>query len=63
MDEGSSSTVSETLPTPLLSIKWVMRLDGSQALSGMTKYEMSAKMVTPAMMIGASRTITMQSVK
>jgi hypothetical protein len=33
----------------------VIRFRGSHALSGMTKYETSARMVTPPMIIGASR--------
>jgi hypothetical protein len=35
-------------------MKWAIRFRGSQALSGMIKYEARARIVTPAIMIGAS---------
>lgn len=39
----------------MLSMKCVIRFRGSQALSGMIKYETKARIVTPAMIMGASR--------
>jgi hypothetical protein len=36
-------------------MKWVIRFRGSQALSGMIKYEIKARIVTPAMIMGASK--------
>lgn len=38
-------------------MKWVIRSEGSQALSGIMKYEIKAKIVTPAMIMGASKEI------
>jgi hypothetical protein len=35
-------------------MKCVIRFRGSQALSGIIKYEIKARIVTPAMIIGAS---------
>ena len=51
-DGPTSSTVSDT--APLLSMKFEIRFLGSHLSSGMTTYEINAKIVTAAMMIGAS---------
>lgn len=54
---GGTPTSSTVVLAPLLSTKCEMRFRGSHASSGMITYEIKAKIVTEAMMIGASKPI------